>query len=361
MNTIRSISHKQYINLHKDPKKSADIADLKYVTEGEDGISRVKKGAGFEYFYKEKPVRDENTLARIKKLAIPPSWSDVWICYSAGGHIQATGKDLNGRKQYRYHTDWNSLRNDTKFHKLVEFGKALPRLRRRIQKDLKNKDLNAEKVIAAAISTMEETSIRVGSAGYEKLYGSYGLTTLKDQHVEIKKETADFVFRGKKGVAQKLKLKNRQLVKIIRQCRDVPGKNLFQFFTDDGTRKTIDSGMVNSYIREAGQGDFTAKDFRTWTGTVKALESFCCIDEAHTESSVKKNVLSVLDEVSKKLGNSRSICRKYYVHPKLIQLYEEGKLIPYIQKLSCKDAGTSTGLLKNEKVLMKILTLDVKR
>lgn len=358
MKTIRSISHSQYLALHKDPKKSADLADLKYVTEGEEGISRIKGEKGFKYLYKGKPVKDKNTFARIKKLAIPPSWSDVWICYSSGGHIQATGKDLNGRKQYRYHVNWNALRNDTKFHKLVEFGKALPRLRRRIRKDLKNKNLNAEKVIAAAISTMEETSIRVGSAGYEKLYGSFGLTTLKDQHVDIKTESADFVFKGKKGISHRLKLKNRQLVKIIRQCRDIPGKNLFQYFGDDGTRKTIDSGMVNNYIKEAGHGDFSAKDFRTWTGTVKALESFCCMDEAHTESTIKKNVLSVLDEVSKKLGNSRSICRKYYVHPKLIQLYEEGKLMTYVQKLSCRDAGTFRGLLKNEKVLMKILAFN---
>ncbi|WP_336514447.1 DNA topoisomerase IB [Pollutibacter soli] len=356
MKTIRSISHKQYVAIHKDPKKSADLADLKYVTEGEKGISRIKKANGFQYYYKGKTVKDENTLMRIKKLAIPPSWTDVWICNSAGGHIQATGKDLNGRKQYRYHANWNSLRNDTKFHKLIEFGKALPLLRRRIRRDLRNKDLNAEKVIAAAISTMEETSIRIGNAGYEKLYGSYGLTTLKDQHVDIKSESADFVFKGKKGISHRLKLKNRQLVKIIRQCRDIPGKNLFQYFGEDGSRRTIDSGMVNNYIKEAGQGDFSAKDFRTWTGTVKALESFCCMDEAHTESTVKKNVLSVLDDVSKKLGNSRSVCRKYYVHPKLIQLYEEGKLMSYVQKLSCKEAGTLAGLQKNEKVLMKILS-----
>lgn len=350
------LTHRQYLDMHRDHKKSAVAVNLTYVHEGMDGIKRVGKDKDFQYEYKNKIISDEPTLARIKKLAIPPSWTDVWICADDLGHIQATGKDLNGRKQYRYHTNWNKLRNDTKFHRLVEFGKALPSLRRKIKKDLLKREMSSEKVIAAAISTMEETAIRIGNAGYEKMYGSYGLTTLKDKHVQLNGDNADLVFTGKKGISHRLRLKNKKLVRIIRKCRDIPGKELFQYFDEQGNRKSIDSGMVNSYIRDASGGDFSAKDFRTWTASVEALQSFCCVGEPVSESDIKQKIVAVLGEVSTKLGNSKTICKKYYVHPKLIELYQEKKLLPIISKLNCRDTQTQKGLLKNEKVLMKILT-----
>jgi DNA topoisomerase-1 len=355
METETVLTHRQYISLHKDHERTAALINLVYVNNASAGIARMETKTGYSYSLGNKKIGDDETLARIKKLAIPPSWRDVWIAADEAAHIQATGLDLNGRKQYRYHQNWNKLRNDTKFHRLMEFGKSLPSLRRRIQKDISKPELSAEKVIATAIRLMEETAIRIGSCGYEKLYGSYGLTTLKDNHVVIKREVADLVFTGKKGVKHRVSLKNKKLVRIIRQCRDVPGKELFQFYDKEGNTRSIDSGMVNSYIKDATGGDFSAKDFRTWIASVEALESFCAVGDAETVTEAKKKIVEVLDKVSKKLGNTRTVCRKYYVHPLLIRLYEENKLLPYISKVNCNDAVSESGLSKNERVLMRIL------
>ncbi len=355
METETGLTHRQYLSLHKDHQRTAEMINLVYMNDTASGIGRLEIKGGYHYLLRDKKIKDDETLARIKKLAIPPSWKQVWIAADAAGHIQATGIDLNGRKQYRYHANWNKLRNDTKFHRLREFGKALPSLRRKINRDIAKPELTAEKVIATAIKLMEETAIRIGSCGYEKLYGSYGLTTLKDNHVVIKRDAASLVFNGKKGVKHRLSLKNKKLVRIIRQCRDVPGKELFQFYDKDGNTRSIDSGMVNSYIKEASGGDFSAKDFRTWIASVEALKSFCSVGDAETPTEAKKKIVEVLDEVSKKLGNTRTVCRKYYVHPLLIRLYEENKLLPYISKVTCNDAVNESGLSKNERVLMRIL------
>jgi len=287
-------------------------------------------------------------------LAIPPSWTEVWISPSPNGHIQATGLDLNGRKQYRYHADWNKLRNETKFHRLYEFGKVLPQLRRKIKKDMADKALSEKKVLATVVNLMEHTYIRVGNNGYEKLYGSYGLTTLKDRHVTIKKEDILFSFTGKKGVEHSITIKNKKLARIIRQCRDIPGKELFQYYTSEGDKKSIDSSMVNNYIKEITQAEFTAKDFRTWAGSLQALETFRSLEEPLNASAVKKNIITVLDAVSSKLGNSRSICKKYYIHPGLITMYEENKLKQYLQVTSVKRKPAS-GLSAEENMLMRTL------
>jgi DNA topoisomerase-1 len=280
----------------------------------------------------------------------------VWICSSANGHIQATGYDLLGRKQYRYHALWNAARKETKFHRLYEFGKSLPALRLRLEEDLGRKELCKQKVVAAVIALMERTYIRVGNEDYEKLYGSHGITTLKDQHVTIKGDTIRFSFKGKKGVAQDVTLSNRRLARVVKQCRDIPGKELFQYYDAEGVRHSIDSGEVNEYIKEATKTGYTAKDFRTWAGSLNLLRAFKVAGDAVTKADRKKNIIAALDEVSKKLGNTRTVCKNYYVHPRLIELYEEDALSKYLKELDAIELPDGqTELTRDEKLLMKIL------
>ncbi|MBA2747032.1 MAG: DNA topoisomerase IB [Flavisolibacter sp.] len=353
---ISELSHKQILKIHKDPSKSAEIAELVYVTDQQTGISREKKGKTFHYFYKDQPFNDPLELERIKKLAIPPAWEKVWICKQKNGHIQATGIDAKGRKQYRYHAFWQILRNQTKFHRLYAFGNILPTLRLKLEEDLAKKEVCVERVIATVISVMERTYIRVGSEDYEKMYGSYGLTTLKDSHVKITGDTINFTFKGKKGILQNVTLKNRRLANMVQKCREIPGRELFQYYDAEGNRQSIDSGMVNRYIKEATGSDFSAKDFRTWAGTLNIIRAFKNIGFADTESELKKNVVAALDEVSKQLGNTRTVCKKYYVHPGIIKLYEEQSLNKYLNELDkIEEPDHLSGLTGDERVLIKIL------
>ena len=350
------LSHKEFLTLDKDYAQAAAAVDLVYGKDNVPGIMRNATGKGFSYAYKGKNVTDSKSLERIRKLAIPPAWSNVWICPQASGHIQATGIDARNRKQYRYHALWNKVRSETKFHRLYEFGKALPVLRQQLEKDSSIPDLCERKVLATVILLMERTYIRIGNYGYEKMNGSYGLTTLKDKHVVIKQGEMNFSFKGKKGVYHNISLKNRKLAKIVKECRDIPGKELFQFYDKDGTRKSIDSGSVNQYIKEASGMDFSAKDFRLWAGSLNVLRSFKAMGEAITVTECKQNVQKALDEVSLKLGNTRIVCRKYYVHPGLIRLYEENSLDKYLKELDKpEEADDKSGLSSEEAVLMKIL------
>jgi DNA topoisomerase I len=356
MEKIADLSHKEYLTLDKNYSEAARVADLVYVSDKDPGIVRQKKGSGFAYYDGDKALDDEATLDRIKSLAIPPAWTSVWICKKENGHIQATGVDAKGRKQYRYHPHWQELRAETKFHRLYEFGKVLPSIRLKVEEDLSKKELSEEKVLATVISLMERTFIRVGNDGYEKLYGSYGLTTLKDKHVKVNGSTVQFSFKGKKGIYHNITLRNRKLARLVQMCRDIPGKELFQYIGPDGERRSIDSGMVNRYIKEASGGDFTAKDFRTWAGTLHILQTFCSLGSPEGESECKKNIVAALDEVSEKLGNTRTVCKKYYVHPGIIRLYEEQSLDKYLKQLDKieKDDHLS-GLTSEERVLMAIL------
>jgi DNA topoisomerase I len=342
----------------KDAEKAAEAVQLVYVSDTQQGITRKKQGQEFEYYVDGKKVTDELTLGRIKKLVLPPAWENVWICNLENGHLQATGIDTLKRKQYRYHSLWNSLRNQTKFYRMYEFGKVLPNIRLHLEKDLALPGLPQRKVLAAIVSLMERTHIRVGNSMYEKLYGSFGLTTLKDKHVDIKGSSLNFSFKGKKGVYHDIHIKSPRLSKIVKQCQDIPGKELFQFIDDDGTRHSVDSGMVNSYIHEISEGDFTAKDFRTWAGTVHAFMAFLEIgfSEEITATQTKKNVVEVLDKVSQHLGNTRTVCKKYYVHPLIIELYENRSLEKYFKQLEQMEANDNkAGLTPEEQVMMKIL------
>lgn len=350
------LSHKAMLAVHRNYEEAASVVKLIYVNDGQTGISRLRKGKAFSYLYKNKQLTDEVQLERIRKLAIPPAWEEVWICATPNGHIQATGKDARNRKQYRYHALWQVVRNETKFHHMFEFGKALPALRLQLERDMALPQLQEAKVLATVVSLMERTFIRVGNSEYEKLNGSYGLTTLKDKHVLVHGSEMKFAFTGKKGIAHEITLKNRKLAKAVQQCRDIPGKELFQYYDEQGVRHPIDSGMVNRYIQAATGQDFTAKDFRTWAGSLLALHTLCAAGEVLSETEGKRTINSMLDAVSEKLGNTRAVCKKYYVHPGLIQLYQDKKLQHYLKELNALEAPDDiTGLTQEEETLMKVL------
>ena len=350
-NAPASLSKHKLRKLVQDPEASAAAANLHYICDGTPGISRERKGKGFIYLQGGKEVKDETTLARIKSLVIPPAWEHVWICKDVSGHLQATGTDVRGRKQYRYHPAWSALRSQTKFVHLHDFGKALPAIRGRVAKDLALAGMPQEKVLALVVSIMQETGIRIGNAAYEKIYGSFGLSTLRNKHVTIDGSEVRFAFKGKKGVEQDLKLKSRRLAKLLQQCREIPGKELFQFYDGKGGHHVIDSGMVNGYIAEVAGGHFTAKDFRTWAGTLRALLSLKDAPLPETEKDKKATVIAALDAVSEHLGNTRTVCKKYYVHPRVVTLFEDGKLGSFFEK----EVTAAEGLEGDEGVLMEIL------
>ncbi len=348
-----SLTHRKHRAIDRDYQQAARAAHLSYVSDRLAGITRHKRGTGFYYQYHGKHLTDKAQLKRIRALAIPPSWKDVWICADPCGHIQATGTDLNGRKQYRYHPDWNALRNETKFHRLLEFGRSLPRLRETTQKDIMSQGLSAAKVMATVIELMQQTYIRIGNNGYEKLYGSYGLTTMKDKHVNIMQEKISFSFTGKKGISHSITIRNKRLARVVKACRDVPGKELFQYYDQAGEKRPVDSGMINHYIKEATGGDFSAKDFRTWAGSLQALENFRLLECTEDAGTRQKNIVATLDKVSEKLGNTRNICRKYYVHPGLIELYKENKLTACLKKIPAR--SKVKGLSQEEQCLLYVL------
>lgn len=353
---VITLSKKKIRNIVKDPVKTAEAVNLIYVNNTQAGIIRQRHGKTFSYLADNKPVKDKEILLRIKSLVIPPAWEDVWICKHDNGHLQATGIDVKKRKQYRYHPLWNTLRNQTKFFRLLEFGKALPEMRLQLEKDISLPGLPLEKVLATVVSLMERTNIRIGNGFYEKLYGSFGLTTLKDKHVHVNGNKISFAFKGKKGVSHDISISSKRLAGIVKKCRDIPGKELFQFMTPEGQHHSIDSGMVNDYIKKIGGGDFTAKDFRTWSGSVQALLAFRELGFSETQTESKKKVVAALDAVSKLLGNTRTVCKKYYVHPIIITLYENKSLKKYIDELDGIEIDDEkTGLTTEEKVLMKIL------
>ncbi len=358
MEKVESIDLSDHIlaTIITDPIKNARSVDLIYVNDSQEGILRKRRGIGFYYVYQDKIIKDKQILNRIKSLVIPPAWENVWICFAENGHIQVTGLDSKKRKQYKYHPLWNSVRNQTKFYRLKEFGKVLPEIRLQIEKDLSLPGIPAEKVLATIVSLMETTHIRIGSNFYEKLYGSIGLTTLKDNHVKISGQELRFIFKGKKGVEHDIQIKNKKISRIVQKCKDIPGKELFQYVDESGKRKTIDSGMVNQYLKTICGQDFTAKDFRTWAGTLEALLAFKEIGSFNTVSESKKNISKALEMVSKQLGNSKNVCKTYYVHPVVLTLYEKGTLKKYIKELDrIEFEDDSKGLTSAEVVLMKIL------
>jgi DNA topoisomerase-1 len=322
--------------------QSARKVGLRYVSDAKPGIRRERAGKSFRYQDAEgRVVREKETLARIKSLVIPPAWSDVWICTAHNGHIQATARDARGRKQYRYHPLWRKVRDENKYEHLVSFGKALPLIRKQVEKDLALPGLPREKILATIVRLLETTMMRVGNEEYARSNGSFGLTTLRDKHVRIAGARLEFHFRGKSGVEHFIELNDRRLARIVSRCRDLPGYELFQYLDDEGNRRAIDSEDVNEYLRAVSGQDYTAKDFRTWAGTLLAALALREFERFDSHAQAKKNLVRAIESVSSKLGNTPTICRKCYIHPTVMESYLDGSMLDALQQRAEK------GLMEN--------------
>ena len=313
--------------LLRDSPAAARAAELRYVSDEDPGIRRLRRGRGFVYRSANgKPIRDDKLLRRIASLAIPPAWTDVWICPSPEGHIQATGRDARGRKQYRYHSRWRQVRDQAKYHDVLHFAERLPKLRRRLARDLKNPHLSKAKVIATVLCLMEQTRIRVGNDCYAETNGSYGLTTLRDQHAKINGHFVEFRFKGKGGKLYRHSVEDKKLAQIVKRCRDIPGQRLFQYVDERGANRPVTSSDVNDYLDETMGFPFTAKAFRTWAGTVGAVRLLHDCPRHPTVTQARRTVATAIAAVAEQLGNTPAICKKCYVHPAVVEAYTEGKL-----------------------------------
>lgn len=338
--------------LSTDPHDAAEVAGLVYVSDAEPGIARRRRGRGFSYHHPDGDLVSDADRDRIEALAIPPAWEDVWICARPNGHLQATGRDEKGRKQYRYHPDWAEVRGRVKFNRMIPFGEALPTLRSRVEADLRRRSLDREKVVALAVRLLDETLVRIGNAEYAASNDSYGLTTLRDRHVDFDGSEVRFAFVGKSGKEHALSVRDRKLARLVKACRDIPGYTLFQYYTDDGKR-SIGSGDVNAYLRETTGEAFSAKDFRTWGGTVLAAKALVERGEAEDESAADRHCADVVKEVAAELGNTVAVCRKYYVHPDVVAAYCEGTLLDAMKR---RNAGnTPAGLEPAEAAVLSVL------
>ena len=316
-----------------DPPAAAKAAGLRYVNDSKPGIRREKAGDAVRYLdAKGATVEDEATLKRIKSLVIPPAWTEVWICPQANGHLQATGRDARGRKQYRYHPKWRNVRDEVKYERMINFGKALPTIRAEVDKALKQPGLPRQKMLATIVYLLEATMMRVGNEEYARTNKSFGLTTLRNRHVKVDGSDVEFKFRGKSGVYHKIHVHDRRLARIIRSTRDLPGQELFQYLDEDGETHSIDSSDVNDYLRTITGEDYTAKDFRTWSGTVLAALALQEFEKFDSETQAKKNIVRAIESVAEKLGNTPSICRKCYVHPAVLDAYLEGSVLEALRE-----------------------------
>lgn len=319
--------------VHADPADAARAAGLRYVHDDRPGIRREAVRDGFRYLdAKGEPVTDETTLARIKRLVIPPAWTEVWICPQANGHLQATGRDARGRKQYRYHAKWREARDEVKYERMLKFGQALPVIRAEVDRALKLPGLPREKVLATIVYLLEATMMRVGNEEYARTNKSFGLTTLRNRHAKVDGSDVEFSFRGKSGVYHKVKVHDRRLARIVARSRDLPGQELFQYVDEDGATHSIDSSDVNDYLRTITGEEYTAKDFRTWSGTVLAALALQEFEKFDSEAQAKKNIVRAIESVAEKLGNTPSICRKCYVHPAVLDAYLEGAALEVLRE-----------------------------
>ena len=340
-----------------DPVESARAAGLRYVSDARPGIRRHKHRGGFRYTHPDgKPVRDQETLARIKSIVIPPAWTDVWIATAANGHLQASGRDVRGRKQSRYHPRWRTARDETKYERMTHFAAVLPAIRERLGHDLALPGLPLQRVLATIVSLMEVTLIRVGNAEYARENHSYGLTTMRNRHVEVSGSKIVFHFQGKSRVQHTIDVADRRLAKIVKRCSDLPGQELFQFVGEDGSPHTIDSSDVNEYLREIAGQHFTAKDFRTWAGSVLAHDLLRGFEPFTSETQAKKNVAQAIAAVAVRLGNTPSVCRKCYVHPAVLEAYLGGKTVAAVEKeLEQEMDEHSHALKREERMLVELL------
>jgi DNA topoisomerase I len=341
--------------LGKDPVQSARVAGLRYTTDARPGIRRQRNGKGFRYLTADGTcVRAPADLGRIRSLVIPPAWRDVWICPDPRGHLQVTGRDARGRKQYRYHPRWRQVRDETKYHHLIDFAHALPKIRRTTSAHLRRPGLPREKVLATVVRLLEKTLIRIGNDEYAKTNRSYGLTTLRNGHVAVNGQRLRFCFRGKSGVEHEIDVTDRRLARTVKQCRELPGYDLFQYVDEDGGRQSIGSEDVNAYLKDVSGQELTSKDFRTWAGTVLAADILCGLEQATSARQAKKQIVHAVATVAERLGNTKAVCRKCYIHPAVFEAHLEGSLIETLARRGRKTRATD-GLSDSECAVLDFL------
>jgi len=342
-----------------DPIEAAEEAGLRYVSDTQPGYTRKANGEAFEYFDTDrKSIRDEQRLARIKRLAIPPAWSEVWICPSPNGHIQATGRDARRRKQYRYHDRWREMRDANKYERLASFGKALPKIEQRLRKDLALPGLSREKVLATVVQLLEQSLIRIGNEEYARENKSFGLTTMLDRHVDVKGSKLRFRFRGKSGRQHEVDVTDRRIARIVSRLQDLPGQSLFQCVDDEGKVRDITSQDVNEYLRKITGEDFTAKDFRTWAGTVLAAIALSTAGAFETKKQAKANVKNAIGAVAKILGNTPAVCRECYIHPSVVEAYFNGNFINSFKAKTEEEVEKEIDLASAQVAVLKLLQND---
>jgi DNA topoisomerase-1 len=337
--------------------EAANEAGLRYTSDDRPGISRRKRGRGFQYVDRDgRTISDTDERARIDALAIPPAWTDVWICPSANGHLQATGRDARGRKQYRYHPRWREVRDEVKYGRMIAFGEALPRIRKQVDRDIARRSLSKPRVVATVVRLLDETSIRVGNDEYARENKSFGLTTMQKRHVDVEGARIMFRFRGKGGKLSDVGVRDPRVARVLRRCEELPGQPLFQYVDDDGAVEDVDSDDVNDYLREVTGEGFTAKDFRTWSGTVLAAWALEDLGEAGSPTQAKRNVVRAVESVAKSLGNTPAVCRSCYVHPDVIEAHLDGSLARGLAKAAERRlARNLRGLTPQEAAVLALL------
>lgn len=344
-------------------REAAARAGLSYVTDGAEGIRRERSGKGWVFYAPDgSKISDAAERKRIKALVIPPAWTEVWICPDPNGHIQATARDARGRKQYRYHPLYRDTRDKSKFRRMLEFSEILPEIRERVERDLRARDLTRRQILATVVMLLDKTLIRVGNDEYARDNRSFGLTTLRGRHVEVKGAKLHFTFRGKSGVDHAISITDRRLARIVQQCQDLPGYELFKYIDESGKRQTISSDDVNAYLREITGRDITAKDFRTWAGTMLAARELFALGPAKSQREAERNMIRAIDAVAKRLGNTRATCRKYYVHPGLVRAYLQGLTAPLPSNPSthARRDHPAAALRKHEVAVLQFLQEDAR-
>lgn len=356
MFAVEEIVDRQVLKaLDSEPEKTAKMAGLRYVRADSLIIKRQKAGRGFSYLdAKGDRITDETELKRLKSLSIPPALTDVWFCHLPNGHLQATGKDTKKRKQYFYHPEWRKVRSQHKFNRMLLFGAHLPLIRSTTERHLRQHHLSREKVLATVVQLLENTLIRVGNSQYAQKNRSYGLTTLRDRHVETKGDKIKFEFRGKSGVEHEIELRDRKLARVIKQCQEIPGYEIFKYYDESGERHFVDSGDVNEYLQQITEQDFTAKDFRTWYGTLLAAIELDNLGKFDSEKQAKQNVTQAIKNVARQLGNLPATCRKYYVHPAVIESYYDGLLFSLMSETARSESAPDE-LNPEEQMVLEII------
>lgn len=361
MTATSNQSPTEQIEVAVDPRLSAKAAGLRYVNDRKPGITRKRAGRGFAYFdAKGQRITDKEALARFKSLAIPPAWTDVWISPASNGHIQATGRDDKGRKQYRYHPHWREVRDETKYSRMIEFGHALPKIREQVNHDMAAHALSKEKVLATVVRLLETTYIRIGNEEYARTNKSYGLTTMRCRHIKVAGAKVQFKFKGKSGKMHSITVDDPRLARVVKRCQELPGQDLFQYVDHEGHRNTVTSEDVNAYLSEITGQHFTAKDFRTWGGTTLAAEALAKAEAVEGVTRRKHTVAAAIKEVSEHLGNTPSICRKSYVHPSVLERYMDGTMLSLLKGDEADgdvevEAAPDSGLKPEERAVLRML------